>query len=100
MAVLEGHRQSGEFYDPATEVKAVVYDFTELNWTHRGAMLVIQGEVISTILGPALFLLRVTHRVIGHPRPGMDDVRVLVPLQNPQGLQSMELMKLALKRGF
>lgn len=100
MAVLEGHHHSGDFYDPETDVKAAVYDFTTLNWTHRGAMLALQGELVSTILGPALCLLRCEHRAVGHPQPGMDHVRVIVPLQNPNGLRTADLIKLAVTRGF
>lgn len=100
VAVLEGHHLSGDFYCPENELKASIYDFTELNWTHRGAMLQLQGELISTILGPAICLMRCKHRVAGHPQPGMDEVRILVPLQNPKGLRTVEMFQLARKFGF
>lgn len=100
VAVLEGHHNSGDFFSKEKNFRAAVYDFKELNWTHRGALLQMQGELVSNILGPALCFMRGRHRVPGHPRPGADDVRILVPLHNPEGLRAMEMFRLASIHGF
>lgn len=100
VAVLDGHHSSGDFYSPEKDFRAAVYDFKELNWTHRGALLLLQGELVSNILGPAICFMRGKHRVPGHPQPGIDDVRILVPLHNPSGLRAVDMFQLARNFGF
>lgn len=99
-AILERHVNSKELENLDPILQARVYDFRALYWTHTGSILRLQGEHALDILGPAICVLRGSHRPVWHPRPGMDEVRVVVPLFNPQGLRPIEVFQVAMRLGF
>lgn len=99
-AILDRHFNSLYLVSDDPPFSAQVYDFDALNWTQTGALLRIQGEHTLDILGPAICVLRGKHRPIWDPRPGMDEVRVVVPTFNPQGLRPLEIFQLATRLGF
>lgn len=99
-AVLEGHFNTKEFEHTDPEFKARVYDFTRLDWTQVGALFRLQGQHALDVLGPTVCILRGKHRPVWDPRPGMDDVRVLLPLHNPKGLRPLEVFQLAMREGL
>ncbi len=98
VALLDGHNCSTTFV--CTDFRAAIYDFSALYWTHSATMRALQGEIFSTILGPCVCLLSSKWRPWFHSRPGMDDVRILVPLENPRRLQTLEIFELAKRHGF
>lgn len=99
-AVLEKHVNTRDLACVDPVFKARVYDFEVLYWLHSGAMLRLQGEHTLDILGLSICVLRGEHRPIWHPRPGMNGVRVVVPIDNPEGLRPIEVFQLASRLGF
>lgn len=99
-AILEKHLNTLELAQQEPLFVAAVLDFEHLYWTHTGAMLRLQGDTVYNILGPALCVLRGQHRPNYDPRPGMDNVRVVVPRVDPRGLSSVDVFQLALELGF
>jgi hypothetical protein len=113
MALLEGHVNTVEatWKIPWEEGQVVrnstdqafagqIYDFDALHWTHPATISLLQGTKVLDLLGPTVVLLRGLHRERWWPRPGMRDVRLLVPLHNPQKLGHERLFKLAIENGF
>lgn len=99
-AVLEKHLNTRDLDSATPMLQARVYDFESLYWSHRGALLRLQGEHVLDILGLSICVLRGDHRPVWHPRPGMTGVRVVVPLFNPLGLQPLGIFQLATLLGF
>jgi hypothetical protein len=99
-AVLEKHINTRDLDSSDPMLQARVYDFQSLYWSHTGSLLRLQGEHALDILGPAITVLRGHHRPVYHPRPGINDVRVVLPIYNPMGLRPLEVFQLAMKLGF
>jgi hypothetical protein len=99
-AVLEKHTNSLELASQEPLFYGSVMDFENLYWTQTGALLRLQGETVMNILGPAVCVLRCTHRPVWHPRPGMDGLRLVVPRIDPGGLSTAEVFQLAIQLGF
>lgn len=98
--MLEGPVSSVGIDRPDLQLVGWVYNYKTLRWSHRAALLQLQNERVLDTLGSAICLLRGKHRPIWYPIPGMDDVCVLTLLDNPAGLQTLELFRLARGLGF
>jgi hypothetical protein len=99
-ATLEGQFNTLVMRSDAPPFAGTIFDFNLLRWTMNGAMARIQGAHVLDILGHTLVVLRGKHRDVWHPQPGMDEIRVLVPIDNPKGLRPLEVFQLAMRLGF
>jgi hypothetical protein len=99
-ALLERHINTLELAVKEPLFVAAVLDFQRLYWTHTGALLRLQGDTVYNIIGSAACVLRGKHLPVWHPRPGMEDVRIVVPRVDPRGLSPVDVFQLASQLGF
>jgi hypothetical protein len=100
VATLIGHNNTLSFAHAEPPLVGKIYDFESLRWTHTGSMLRLQGIPVYEILGPAIVILRGSHRPVWDAHPGADGVRIFVQLHNPQQLRPQEVFTLVLREGF
>jgi hypothetical protein len=99
-ATLEGHFNTLQMLSTKPPFAGSIMDFERLRWTMTGALRRVQGEHVLELIGGTACVLRGKHRDVWHPLPGMDDVRLVVPINNPEGLQPLEVFQLAMRLGF
>jgi hypothetical protein len=76
-----------------TGLMVQVYAARWMCWSHAGAMRLLHGVHPRDILGPEWLLIRGSHRVTGHPSPGVDAPVLAKVLQNPSDLPPEEVFK-------
>ena len=99
-AILSGHTNSLVLQNAEPVFIATVMDFDRLFWSQQGALLRLQGEQVYNLLGSAITLIRGKHLPVWHPRPGIEDVRAVVPILNPRGLAPVDVFQLAIQLGY
>jgi hypothetical protein len=100
VAILDGLLQARECLQEMPWFYGNVYDFRSLLWSHGSALRRLGGEPIQQILGLAAVYLAGTPRPDWAERPGIDGVRVVVPLENSGGLGVAQVFALAKNSGF
>jgi hypothetical protein len=81
-------------YNSVRELRFAVYCFRHLYLEHTGALLFLQGVRLTEVLGKAVCLVKGKPRPVWDPRPGLDDVTLVVPLDNPRGLGPEEVFNI------
>lgn len=74
----------------ALDLAWMIRRYQGLNWTHRGALLILEGASYQQLLGP-LVLLGFKARPVHSVRPGCTDVEVAVVEKNGRNLAHKEL---------
>ena len=75
----------------AGRFKARIFKYGRLCWSHRAAILFLQGATVQKVLGPAWIILGGTSVAVWDPRPGLKDVVVAAVMENDAQLMAEQL---------
>jgi hypothetical protein len=100
VAILEGQVSARDVESDKPRFRGRVYDFQHLWWTHAGALLLLQGVGLPLLVGPAVTIIRGQHTKVWAPRPAIHDVRFVIPLDNPEGLSSIDIFRVTVGLGL